>query len=118
MYKKNKRWKREAKRIYGECCKVTNGVIISDCNSCKYVKVCFSPRLNWCGKYGGIRELEKKYTESINNADSVKVQQQLKKAMDQQLENLKQKDKLTQYDLDRANKLYEIQLAQIALEEA
>lgn len=66
----------------------------------------------------GIRELEKKYTESINNADSVKVQQQLKKAMDQQLENLKQKDKLTQYDLDRANKLYEIQLAQIALEEA
>ena len=38
--------------------------------------------------------------------------------MDQQLENLKQKDKLTQYDLDRANKLYEIQLAQIALEEA
>lgn len=66
----------------------------------------------------GIRELEKKYIESINNADSVKVQQQLKKAMDQQLENLKQKDKLTQYDLDRANKLYEIQLAQIALEEA
>ena len=66
----------------------------------------------------GIRELEKKYIDSINNADSVKVQQQLKKAMDQQLENLKQKDKLTQYDLDRANKLYEIQLAQIALEEA
>lgn len=57
---KNKRWKREAKRIYGECCKVTNGVIISDCNSCKYVKVCFSSRLNWCGKFCGIRELERR----------------------------------------------------------
>ena len=52
---KNKRWKREAKRIYGECCH-----IFVNCNDCKYVKTCFSPRLNWCGMYVGIRELERR----------------------------------------------------------
>ena len=38
--------------------------------------------------------------------------------MDEQLENLKQRERLTQYDVDRANKLYEIEMARIALEEA
>lgn len=57
---KNKRWKREAKRIYGECCNVTNDVLVIDCNTCKYVKTCFSQRLNWGGKYCGIRELERR----------------------------------------------------------
>jgi phage terminase Nu1 subunit (DNA packaging protein) len=38
--------------------------------------------------------------------------------MDEQLTNLRQKDKLTQYDLDRANKLYEIEIARMALEDA
>ena len=38
----NKRWKREAKRVYGECCNNITG-----CNYCKYVKTCFSARLNW-----------------------------------------------------------------------
>lgn len=62
---RNKRWKREAKRIYGECCNATSGVVVTDCNSCKYVKICFSSRLNWCGKYCGIRELEKKCKNKI-----------------------------------------------------
>ena len=57
---KNKRWKREAKRIYGECCNVMNDVLIANCNTCKYVKMCFSERLNWCGKFCGIRELERR----------------------------------------------------------
>lgn len=38
--------------------------------------------------------------------------------MDAELKALKDKDKLTQYDLDRAEKKYQITLAQIALEEA
>ena len=38
--------------------------------------------------------------------------------MDEQLNNLKQRDRLTQYDLERANKMYEIELARIALQEA
>lgn len=66
----------------------------------------------------GIRGLEKKYQDSINNTNNITVQQRLKKVMEEQLTALKQKDKLTQYDLDRANKLYEIELARIQLEEA
>jgi hypothetical protein len=38
--------------------------------------------------------------------------------MDEQLTGLRERDRLTQYDVDRANKLYEIELARIALEEA
>ena len=65
-----------------------------------------------------IRELEKKYIDKINNSDNVKVQQRLQKVMEEQLANLKERDRITQYDVDRANKLYEIELARIALEEA
>ena len=38
--------------------------------------------------------------------------------MDEELATLREKDKLTQYDIERANKRYEIALKQIALEEA
>jgi hypothetical protein len=65
-----------------------------------------------------IRELEKKYTDSINKSDNVAVQQRLKKVMDEQLGNMKERERITQYDVDRANKLYELELARIALEEA
>lgn len=58
---RNKRWKREAKRVYGECCHNIKG-----CNYCKYVKTCFSARLNWCGKFVGIRELEKRCRKDRN----------------------------------------------------
>lgn len=73
--------------------------------------------LDTINKTYGIRELEKKYLDSINKTDNVKAQQNLKKLMDEQLNSLKQKDRLTQYDLDRANKLYEIELARMALED-
>ena len=66
----------------------------------------------------GIRALEKKYTDAINKSNNLNTQQKLKKIMDEQLNDLKQKDRLTQYDLDRANKLYDIELARLALEEA
>ena len=38
--------------------------------------------------------------------------------MDEELSNLRERDKLTEYDVERANKRYEIALKQIALQEA
>lgn len=66
----------------------------------------------------GIQELENKYLEAINNTDNISSQKKLNDLMNEQLELLRDKDKLTQYDVDRANMLYEIALKEIALEEA
>lgn len=40
--------------------KFRNNNQLEECNTCKYVKTCFSKRLNWGGKYCGIRELERR----------------------------------------------------------
>ena len=74
--------------------------------------------LDTINKTFGIRQLEQKYVDAINKTNNISVQQKLKKVMDEQLNNLKQRDRLTQYDLERANKMYEIELARIALQEA
>ena len=58
------------------------------------------------------------YEKAINDAQGLKTQSQLRKVMDEQLKILKQKDKLTQYDVDRAQKVLDIEKAKIALEEA
>lgn len=65
-----------------------------------------------------IQSLENKIRESINSTDSLSAQRKLNKLMDEELKKLREKDKLTQYDVDRANQLYEIELKRIALEEA
>lgn len=65
-----------------------------------------------------IQDLENKYLEALDQTDSLSAQQKLNDMMNEQLGMLKDKDKLTQYDVDRANMLYEIALKQIALEEA
>ena len=65
-----------------------------------------------------IQDLERKFNKAINNTQGIKGQQALNKLMDQQLENLKEKDKLTQYDVERAEKLLSIEQARIALEDA
>ena len=62
--------------------------------------------------------LENKYLDAIDQTDNVSAQRQLKELMDEELAALREKDKLTQYDIERANKRYEIALKQIALEEA
>jgi len=64
-----------------------------------------------------IQELQSKYQKAIDGADSVKNQKTLKNLMDEQLNNLKARDKLTQYDVDRAEKLLQIEQARMALEE-
>jgi TP901 family phage tail tape measure protein len=65
-----------------------------------------------------VQELENKYLEAINDTDSSYAQQKLNDLMSEQLDMLRDKEKLTQYDVDRANALYEIALKEIALEEA
>lgn len=66
----------------------------------------------------GIQDLENKYLDAIDNTDSISAQQKLNELMEEEVAALKEKDKLTQYDIDRANMKYEIALKQIALEEA
>lgn len=62
--------------------------------------------------------LEDKYLDALDKTDSIAAQRQLKKLMDEELADLRERDKLTQYDIDRANMKYEIALKQIALQEA
>lgn len=62
--------------------------------------------------------LENKYLDAIDQTDNIAAQRKLKDLMDEELTALREKDKLTKYDIERANKRYEIALKQIALEEA
>lgn len=62
-----------------------------------------------------IQEVQRKYQKAIDESKNIKNQQVLKKLMDQQLENLKTKEKLTQYDVERAEKLLQIEQARMAL---
>ena len=65
-----------------------------------------------------IQNLRNKWQDAINETDSLTSQRRLNKAMQTQMAILEKKDQLTQYEVDRAEKLYEITLKQIALEEA
>lgn len=65
-----------------------------------------------------IDELQDKYTDAINNTDNLEIQERLAKVMNEQVAALEEKGKLTEYDVERANLLYEIELKKIALEEA
>ena len=66
----------------------------------------------------GIRDLESKYIDAINDADSTKNQQRLNALMESELNTLRSMDKISQADLDRAKLKYQIALAQLALEDA
>lgn len=65
-----------------------------------------------------VKNTEYLYNQVLNDTKGLKSQQQLKKVMSEQLDILKEKDKLTQYDVDRAQKVLEIEKARIALEQA
>jgi hypothetical protein len=65
-----------------------------------------------------IQDTERKYQKAIDQTQSIKGQRALNKLMEEQLGFLKQKDKLTQYDVDRAEKMLQLEQARIALEEA
>lgn len=65
-----------------------------------------------------ISQLQSKYQKSIDSTTSITAQKRLNDLMNEEIGMLKEKDKLTQYDIDRANAKYDLTLKQIALEEA
>ena len=66
-----------------------------------------------------IEKLKNAYQETINNnAGNLKAQRSLNNLMENQLKYLRDKDRLSQYDVDRANKLLEIEQKRLALEES
>lgn len=66
----------------------------------------------------GIRDLERKYQNAIDSTDNVSSQRKLNDLMNKELDALRNKDKLTEYDIERAQKRYEIELKRMELEEA
>ena len=65
-----------------------------------------------------VQQLQSKYLDAIEQHDSTIQQKKLNDLMEQEIGYLREQDKLSQYDIDRANLKYEIALKQIALEEA
>lgn len=66
-----------------------------------------------------ITSLQNKFMDAINNAEgNVTAQERIKKLMDKQLADLKSRDKLTKYDVERAEKLLDIETARQALKDA
>lgn len=65
-----------------------------------------------------VQQTERKYQKAVNDTKNIKNQRELKKLMSEQLNILKNKEKLTQYDIDRAQKLLQVEQARIALEDA
>lgn len=65
-----------------------------------------------------IQKLQNKYLELLNEADNLAVQTQITQQMQEQLEYLREKDKLSEYDVAYANAQLEILQKRIALEDA
>ena len=65
-----------------------------------------------------VQELQNKYLDAIEKSSSPTQQKKLNDLMQQETDYLREQDKLTEYDLERANLKYEIALKQMALEEA
>lgn len=65
-----------------------------------------------------INKIRRQFQSSIDTASSINAQIKLRNVMEEQVKILEQKDKLTQYEVDRANAVYELTLKQIALEES
>lgn len=63
-------------------------------------------------------KLQKAFNKAINESSSLRAQQALNEAYKEELKMLKEKDKLTKYDLDRAQKRLDIEIARLALEDA
>ena len=67
----------------------------------------------------GIEDVTRAYQQAIDDAAAnPKQQQKLNKLMNDQLKILKEKDKLTEYDLERAKSMLEVEKARMALEDA
>lgn len=65
-----------------------------------------------------IQKLQSKYLDLLDGSNSLAIQQKITKQMNEQLDNLRNKTKLSQYDVEYANAKLEILQKQIALEDA
>lgn len=66
-----------------------------------------------------IQKLQQAFEDAIEDNDgNLQAQKSLNNLMNQQLKMLKDKDKLTKYDVDRANLLLQIEVKRLALEQA
>ena len=65
-----------------------------------------------------VQELQNKYLDAIEKSSSPTQQKKLNDLMQQETDYLREQDKLSEYDLERANLKYEIALKQMALEDA
>ena len=65
-----------------------------------------------------VQELANKIKDSINDTDDINAQQKLQSLYDEEISYLREKENLTQHDIDYAEAKYQITLKQIALEEA
>lgn len=64
-----------------------------------------------------VSKLQQKVQKDMETTSDPKRRAELQKFMDSELKALKEKDKLTKYDVDRANKVYDLTLKQMALDE-
>ena len=62
--------------------------------------------------------LQNKYLDAIEQSTNPAQQKKLNDLMEEEVNLLREKDKLSQYDIDRANLKYEIAMKQMALEES
>ena len=66
-----------------------------------------------------IQKLQQAYEDAIEDSDgNLNAQKSLTNLMNQQLKMLKDKDKLTKYDVDRANLLLQIEIKRLALQQS
>jgi hypothetical protein len=65
-----------------------------------------------------VRKLENQFAKAANATNNLKTQERINALREQELAILKSKDKLSQYDIDRAKKRLEILQAEIALQDA
>ena len=66
-----------------------------------------------------VEKLQNAFKDAIDdNEGNIAAQQSLNNLMEQQLAYLKDKEKLTQYDVDRANTLLQIEMKRLALEQS
>ena len=65
-----------------------------------------------------LSKLQNKFQTSINDTTNIKIQQRINSLMNEEMAMLKNKDKLSEYDIQRAEKRLSLLEAEIALEDA
>ena len=65
-----------------------------------------------------IEKIRNKYKDALNSTSDLAAQRKIADVMAQQLKYLEEKDQLSQYEVERAEKIYDLTMKQIALQEA